>query len=170
MRHVCRTRASLRSDALGGVSLRVRRTSRSGIDACAVEVAEATPQPPRDFAAIDALLAAAEGRGEGDPRLPAAAARAARRAFLRLARAEAAVHGVADPRDVHFHEVGCADSIADTVCACAMMEYLCVERVVPSPLPIGRRVIHGAAHGPLPNPPPATLALVRGPWWGCMTL
>ena len=139
----------------------MHRATRSGIDACAVEVIEAPPQPPRDFAAIDALLAAAEAREEEDVRLPAAAVQAARRAFLRLARAEAAVHGVADPRDVHFHEVGCADSIADTICACAMMTYLGVEHVVPSPLPIGRKVIHGAAHGPLPNPPPATLALVR---------
>lgn len=53
------------------------------------------------------------------------------------------------------------DSIVDIVAAAAAIDYLGVSHVVASPLPMGRGIIHGAAHGPLPSPPPAVLQVLR---------
>ena len=74
--------------------------------------------------------------------------------------AEGAVHGI-DPERVHFHEVGAVDAIGE-VCGVALaLEALGIERVVCSPLPVGRGFVE-AAHGRLPLPAPATLELLRG--------
>jgi uncharacterized protein (TIGR00299 family) protein len=77
-----------------------------------------------------------------------------------LAEAEGRVHGVA-PEDVHFHEVGSADALAD-VCGVALaLEDLDVKRVTCSPLPAPRGFVD-TAHGRLPLPAPATVELLRG--------
>jgi pyridinium-3,5-bisthiocarboxylic acid mononucleotide nickel chelatase len=62
---------------------------------------------------------------------------------------------------VEFHEVGALDAIVDVVGAALGFVHLGVEAVHVSPLPVGQGVIH-AAHGPLPVPGPAVLALLRG--------
>ena len=63
--------------------------------------------------------------------------------------------------DVHFHELGGADALIDICGACALVHDLAVNRFVCSPLPLGRGLI-SAAHGKLPLPAPATLALLEG--------
>ncbi len=73
--------------------------------------------------------------------------------------AEANVHGMS-VEDVHFHEVGAVDSIVDIVAAAIALDYIAPNRVVCSPLPMGRGVIRGAAHGPLPGPPPAVVGVL----------
>ena len=80
--------------------------------------------------------------------------------FTCLAEAEAHVHGVPVER-VEFHEVGALDAIVDVVGAALGFVHLGIETVHVSPLPIGQGVID-AAHGPLPVPGPAVLALLRG--------
>jgi len=77
--------------------------------------------------------------------------------FATLADAEGALHGVA-PEDVEFHEVGALDAIVDVVGVCAALEVLRVDRVVCSPVAVGRGTIR-AAHGVLPNPAPAVSAI-----------
>lgn len=78
--------------------------------------------------------------------------------FRRLAEAEGAVHGI-DPLDVELHEVGAVDSIVDVVGACAALVSLGVDDVVCSPVALGTGSIR-SAHGVLPNPAPATMALL----------
>jgi uncharacterized protein (TIGR00299 family) protein len=80
--------------------------------------------------------------------------------FERLAVAEATVHGTG-PDDVHFHEVGALDAIADVVGACAGLEHLGLEQLVVSPVAVGSGTVHGA-HGTMPVPPPAVVELLRG--------
>lgn len=84
----------------------------------------------------------------------------ARRIFNALAVAEARVHGVA-VEEVHFHEVGAADSIADIVGAAVGWDVLGVDRIVASPVPTGRGKIM-IAHGECSIPAPATAELLRG--------
>lgn len=92
--------------------------------------------------------------------LPEPARAVALEAFRRLAEAEARVHGV-QVEAVQFHEVGADDAIADVVGVAVALHALAVDRVVVSPLPLGRGLVHGA-HGPIPLPAPATLALLEG--------
>ncbi|NEZ58241.1 nickel pincer cofactor biosynthesis protein LarC [Leptolyngbyaceae cyanobacterium CCMR0082] len=79
--------------------------------------------------------------------------------FRELAAAEAAVHGI-PAEQVHFHEVGATDALIDVVGTCLGLEWLGVDRVVCSPLPIGGGTVR-AAHGRLPVPAPAVLELLR---------
>lgn len=78
--------------------------------------------------------------------------------FERLAAVEAAVHHV-EVDDVHFHEVGAADSIVDIVGAAIGLAYFQISALHASPVPLGRGEVE-TAHGRLPLPAPATLALL----------
>ena len=80
--------------------------------------------------------------------------------FAVLAKAEGQVHGVS-PEDVTFHEVGAWDSIADIVAVAVGLEALKVEAVYCSAVPLGSGTIN-TAHGVMPVPAPATLALLTG--------
>jgi uncharacterized protein (TIGR00299 family) protein len=62
---------------------------------------------------------------------------------------------------VHFHEVGAVDAIGEVVGVALALESLNIDRVVCSPLPVGRGFVD-AAHGRLPLPAPATLTLLEG--------
>jgi pyridinium-3,5-bisthiocarboxylic acid mononucleotide nickel chelatase len=80
------------------------------------------------------------------------------RAFQLLGEAEAAIHSIPVEK-VHFHEVGAVDTIVDLVCAAAGVETLGVDRWMASPLNVGSGTVK-CAHGTLPVPAPATLALL----------
>jgi pyridinium-3,5-bisthiocarboxylic acid mononucleotide nickel chelatase len=82
----------------------------------------------------------------------------ASRAFQLLGEAEARIHSM-PIEQVHFHEVGAVDTIVDIVCSAVGSEHLKVDRWVCSPLNVGSGTVN-CAHGTLPVPAPATLALV----------
>ncbi len=84
----------------------------------------------------------------------------ARRIFTALGKAEARVHGIAI-EEVHFHEVGAADAIADIVGAAVGWDLLGVDRIVASAVPTGTGRIR-VAHGECGIPAPATAELLRG--------
>jgi hypothetical protein len=79
--------------------------------------------------------------------------------YVRLAEAEAKVHGTTADR-IHFHEVGAVDAILDVAGTCVALDALDVERVYCSAFPVGRGSID-MEHGRYPNPPPATAELLR---------
>ncbi|MGB7211907.1 MAG: nickel pincer cofactor biosynthesis protein LarC [Gemmatimonadales bacterium] len=81
-------------------------------------------------------------------------------AFRALGEAEGAVHGVAWDR-VQLHEVGALDALVDIVGGIEGFELLGVERIFSRPVAIGNGWVR-AAHGVLPVPAPATLALLAG--------
>lgn len=82
----------------------------------------------------------------------------ASRAFQLLGEAEAGIHSI-PIETVHFHEVGAVDTIVDIVCAAAGAAALRAERWLASPLNVGSGTVQ-CAHGTLPVPAPATLALL----------
>ena len=79
--------------------------------------------------------------------------------FRRLADAEAQVHGT-KPEAVDFHEVGAVDAIVDVMGTVAGLRLLGIETLYCSALPAGGGSAQSAAHGRLPVPAPATLALL----------
>jgi uncharacterized protein (TIGR00299 family) protein len=79
--------------------------------------------------------------------------------FRRLAGVEAGIHGQ-PVEHVHLHELGGVDTMVDVVGTLVGLEELGVERVYASPLPLGRGFVKGA-HGQIPLPAPATIALLK---------
>ena len=76
-----------------------------------------------------------------------------------LAAAESKVHGV--PVDeIHFHEVGTMDAVADVTAVCLLMRELCPARILASPVHVGSGQVR-CAHGLMPVPAPATAELLR---------
>ena len=77
-----------------------------------------------------------------------------------IAEAESKAHGK-PVTDIHFHEVGTMDAVADIVGVCVLMEMLGAGRVVVSPLATGFGQVR-CAHGILPVPAPATASIIEG--------
>ncbi|MBQ5330681.1 MAG: nickel pincer cofactor biosynthesis protein LarC [Oscillospiraceae bacterium] len=77
-----------------------------------------------------------------------------------IAEAESHVHGK-DVTEIHFHEVGTMDAVADVTAVCLAMRELSFDRVVVSPVHVGKGTVH-CAHGILPVPAPATEYILRG--------
>jgi pyridinium-3,5-bisthiocarboxylic acid mononucleotide nickel chelatase len=80
--------------------------------------------------------------------------------FSRLGAAEAAVHGVS-VNEVHFHEVGALDAIADIVGVCAGMVSLDLAELHCSPVAVGSGTVK-TSHGEMSVPAPAVVNLLRG--------
>ncbi len=112
----------------------------------------AEPHHHRTLADIRAII-------EGS-QLPAPVKTLSIQAFERLAEAEAEAHHTSADQ-VHFHEVGAVDSIVDTVGGCLALHLLEIDQVAVGPLPLGSGTVQ-TAHGLLPIPVPATLALLTG--------
>ena len=80
--------------------------------------------------------------------------------YRQLAEAESHAHGI-PVSDIHFHEVGTMDAIADITAVCLLMDRLAPGEVIASPVHTGSGQVR-CAHGILPVPAPATAYLLRG--------
>ncbi len=95
-------------------------------------------------------------------RAPEPAIEMAVRVFRRIAEAEQSVHGTR----AHFHEVGADDAIADVIGACTALYLLKPDGVAVTPVAAGGGIITGA-HGTMPVPAPATIAILKGSGLAC---
>ena len=145
-------RARLADLRLPGFTLSVRRVRKVGIGALKVDVRVTDHVTERHVPAIIELV---ENSAVADHIKQRAAA-----IFRRLGEVEAAIHGTT-PERVHLHELGGIDTIVDVVGVLIGFELLGVRKVVCSPLPLARGFVD-AAHGRLPLPAPATVALLEG--------
>ena len=80
--------------------------------------------------------------------------------YALIAEAESHAHGV-PVSEIHFHEVGTMDALADITAVCLLMHELRVDKVVVSPVHVGSGQVK-CAHGILPVPAPATAHILRG--------
>jgi len=92
--------------------------------------------------------------------LPSDVARRVREVYTLLAKAESRAHG-RDVGEIHFHEVGAMDAVADIVAACWLFERTGADEVVASSVHVGSGTVM-CAHGELPVPAPATAILLEG--------
>jgi len=76
-----------------------------------------------------------------------------------IADAESSVHGV-PVTEIHFHEVGSKDAVADVAAVCVLMEKIAPEKIVVSPVHVGAGQVR-CAHGILPVPAPATALILK---------
>ena len=77
-----------------------------------------------------------------------------------IAQAESHAHGV-PVNQIHFHEVGTMDAVADVTAVCMLMREIAPEEVIASPVATGYGSVR-CAHGVLPVPAPATALILRG--------
>ncbi len=104
------------------------------------------------MAEIEAIFAALD--------MPAEAKADALAVYKIIAEAESAVHGL-PVSEVHFHEVGALDAVADVAAVSLLMRELAPARVTASPVHVGSGTVR-CAHGILPVPAPATARILEG--------
>jgi len=137
----------------GAVRLVARPVLRAGQSGTKVDVEVLTDDlPHRHWREIRAMVTDAD--------LPERTRTRVLATFGRLADAEARVHGTS-PEEVHFHEVGALDSIADVVGVCTALELLDVTTVSAGPVAVGSGRIR-TAHGDIGVPVPAVVQLSTG--------
>ena len=141
-------------DALGLPELKItaEKVTRNGIAATKVDVVVPDTTEERHLSEIVGII---DGSG-----LPPDVRKLSRAIFRRLAAAESRVHGI-PVEQVHFHEVGALDTIADVVGAAICLREACIEEVYASPVNVGSGFVR-SAHGLLPVPAPATLEILSG--------
>jgi len=143
-------RALLGRLGVQGWSVEPEPVLQAGLAATQAGVRVRDDQVHRTFSAIEVMLA--------DAGLPPRVHERSLATFLGLAEVEGALHR-RPPAQVHFHEVGSLDAIIDIVGTCAALEVLGIDEVRASAVATGTGMVR-AAHGLLPNPAPATVALL----------
>jgi hypothetical protein len=134
------------------IKIAVEKVTKGGFAATQIYVDAPPQEEHRHLPDIEAILKAG--------RLTPTQLALALRIFRRLAVAEAAVHGVSLD-EVHFHEVGALDSIADIAGSAIALDLLGVEKFTSSPVAVGSGTVK-CEHGIMPVPTPATAELLKG--------
>lgn len=149
-----RVRAGVAAVAPEPVEITVERVHRAGFAALKAHVRVAESHHHRGWSHVRDLITAA------GPELDDGARRRALQTFRLLAEAEARAHGVGLD-EVHFHEVGALDAIADVVGVCVALEDLGVDEVHADVVAVGSGQVQ-TSHGLLPVPVPAVVELFTG--------
>ncbi len=142
-------------DAVMPDTVRLARSTvrRAGLRATKVDVVPLVEDlPHRRWTDIRGMIAAAA--------LPQTVRDRAMAVFARLAEVEGRAHGI-PAAEVHFHEIGAWDSIADIVGVCAALHDLGISRLTAGPVALGAGSVR-SSHGELPVPVPAVLELSSG--------
>ncbi|HWQ44068.1 MAG TPA: nickel pincer cofactor biosynthesis protein LarC [Methanosarcina barkeri] len=139
-------------EASAPVSMDIREVVKKGIKAQDVRINVPEREHVRTYPELVDLVKEAK--------LPSKVEASALYIFLKLAEAEASVHGVDDLEKLHFHEVGQSDALADVIGSSAAIHSLGCDSVYCTPINVGSGTIE-CAHGTLPVPAPATLELLR---------
>jgi hypothetical protein len=144
-------RAAVAATGLDGWELSAERVTTHGLSALRARTRVLDQASERQAAELIAMASAAT---------PPPVAELATRALAAIAAAEGLLHD-ADPGSVHLHELGGHDTLVEIVGVAAALHALGVEEVYCAPLPLGTGHVR-SAHGILPSPAPATLALLAG--------
>ncbi|AKB34967.1 hypothetical protein MSSAC_0377 [Methanosarcina siciliae C2J] len=139
-------------EASAPVSMDIREVVKEGIKALDVRIKVPENEHVRTYPEIVDLVKAAK--------LPPQLEASTLSIFLKMAEAEAAVHGQPDLEMLHFHEVGQSDALADVIGSSAALHSLNCDSVYCTPINVGSGTIE-CAHGTLPVPAPATLEILR---------
>ncbi len=143
----------IQSMGLGELAITTETVKKCGFRAVYVRIEHPPEHAHRHLHHIEAMIDRADAISEP-------AKTRARQIFMKLAEAEAKVHG-STIQKVHFHEVGAIDSIADIVGTAIAMDLLGIEDVQASPVPTGTGFVT-IAHGRVSIPAPATAELLCG--------
>ena len=129
----------------------VERKSVQSIDSCKVTVCSRRRQELRTLSSLLTLLEKST--------LDETIVSRSGAVFSAIAHAEAKVHGIGID-EVHFHEIGALDTIVDVVGTMAALHQLGIEKMIASPLPLGRGFVR-CDHGRLPLPAPAVCEILQ---------
>ena len=135
-----------------GFEVLAKTVSRHGIQAKSVEVRVKDDATSRHYEDIKSII-------EKSP-MSSGVKQRSLDIFERIANAEALIHGCPKEK-VHFHEVGGIDALVDIVGTALCVDYLKIDSVIASPIPVGRGFVT-CQHGTLPVPAPATLGILKG--------
>ena len=139
----------------GEVEVDIKKVKKAGISACYVNV-KCNDKGPIKYNDLLEVLERVE-----HPEVTKSIFNFSKRVFRTLAEAEARVHGTTIEK-VHFHEVGCADAVADIIGASYSFHKLGMDdkRVYGMPVALGGGRVEGM-HGIISIPAPATLEILR---------
>ena len=136
---------------LAEVEITANRTERKSIGAVKIHVRAPERGVVRTYAHIKGLIAKSK--------LPRGVKEKSQAIFALLAEAESRIHSRSIDQ-VHFHELGSADTLVDVAGTAAGLEHLGVEQLLCSPLPMGTGMIK-TSHGIFPIPAPAVVEILK---------
>ncbi len=137
---------------LQDIEIEISERVRGGIKGAAVDIISLRPRDMRDLQTLTGLINASS--------LPPHVSERSISCLTRLAEAEARIHGCTI-HDIHFHEIGAADTIIDITGTLLALKDLAIDKIFCSPLPLARGFVK-CSHGNLPLPAPAVLDLLKG--------
>ncbi len=137
---------------LNEFDIQAKIVDKNGFCATKVDVLVTEQPPERHLKEIKDIIQKSS--------LPQTVQNRALQIFERIAETEAAIHNKSIDQ-VHLHELGGTDTIIDITGTLLALEHLEISKIYASPVPLGKGFIKGA-HGQIPLPAPATVALLKG--------